>query len=362
MKRKSLVIMLAFVFAMGMILVGCGGNSAQETTTNTSTSGGNNKTEGSKQSSGTESESVEALELNFGHTLAPDSHYHAYAEKFAELAAEKSGGKIKINLFPQSQLGGEVKMIQAARTGTQDFLITAQAPLTNTIKEYALFDLPYLFDSVDQANEVLQGEVGDKFLDMLPAHDLVGFGWVSAMERNVFASKPVNTVQDLQGFKIRVMQAPGYVKAYEALGAQPTPMAYSEVYLSLQQGVVDGGDTSPDQFIMDKFIEVADYYNLTHVHYLPALVIGSKAKWESFSAKQQEILQEAMDGATQYAIDYYKQSYADSIKQMKEAGVKVVETDVSTLKQESEKVYESLLSEIPNGQQLFDAVKEAKNK
>lgn len=348
MNKKPLILTLVFVFGIVMFLSGCNSNKESSAT------GQDGKSE--------DSDSVKPIELKIGHTLATDSHYNEFAKKFAEVASEKSGGKIKINIFPKSQLGGEVQMIQAARAGSLGFVITAQAPLTNTIKEFAIFDLPYLFDSVDQANKVLQGDVGDKFLDMLPEYGLVGFDWLSAMERNVFSNKPIETVDDFDGFKIRVMQSPGYVKAYESLGAQPTPMAYSELYTSLQQGVIDGGDTSPDQFIMDKFIEVSDYYNLTRMHYLPALVIGSKKVWDGLSSKQQEILEESIEVAKKHAIEYYKESYTASIKKMKEEGVEVVKTDVSSLKKASQTVYDELLSNIPNGQKLFDLIEEAINK
>lgn len=342
MTMKKTALLISLLLLISSILVGCGKDSTSGTSNNATASEG------------------DPLSISIGHTLAPESHYHVMATKMAEIAAEKSDGKIEIKVFPQSQLGGEVKMIQGARSGTLDMLVTAQAPLTTTIEEYALFDIPYLFDSIDQANGILAGPVGDKFLDMLPEHDMVGLGWLSVMERNVFASKPVKSVKDLESFKIRVMQSPGYVEAYEAYGAQPTPMAYSELYMSLQQGLVDGGDTSPDQFVMDKFDEVAKYYNLTKTHHLPALLIVSKKKWDSYSEEQKEILNSAAEEALAYGIDYYKQSYDESIEKMKEANVEVVETDLDSLKAESEKVNESLLSEIPDGEQLFEEIQKEK--
>ncbi|GAX88559.1 TRAP transporter substrate-binding protein [Effusibacillus lacus] len=342
MKKKVLTAALASVFTLSTILVGCGSNPTSA------------PTESKK--------STEVVELNLGHTLSPQSHYQAMATKLAELAAQKSNGTIKISVFPQSQLGGEVKMIQSARTGSIGMLVTAQAPLENTVKEYSIFDLPYLFDSIDQANQVLGGEVGKKYLGMLPQHGLVGLGWLSVMERNVFSSKPIKSVDDIKSFKIRIMQSPGYVKAYEALGTQPTPMAYSEVYLSLQQGVVDGADTSPDQFVEDKFIEVSKYYNKTKVHYLPALLIISKAKWDKLTPDQQKVLQEAANEALKYGIDYYKKAYDDSIEKMKKAGVQVTEPDLTQFKKVSEKTYDQLLKEIPDGKKLFDEIQAAKQK
>jgi tripartite ATP-independent transporter DctP family solute receptor len=303
---------------------------------------------------------AEQVTLNIGHTLAPDSHYQVAANRLAEIAAKKSNGQIKINVFPQSQLGGEVKMIQAARTGGLDMFITAQAPLTNTIKAYSLFDMPYLFDGIDQANAVLAGPVGKEFLGMLPKYNLVGLGWLSVMERNVFSSKPIHTGADMNGMKLRVMQSPGYVKAYETFGAQPTPMAYGDVYMALQQGVVDGADTSPDQFVMDKFVEVSKYYNITKLHYLPALLIIGKPSWDKLSDANKKVLQEAASEALAESRAYYKKSYENSIANMKKAGVQVVEANAGNLKQTSAKVNDTLLSQIPDGKALFQKVQAAK--
>ncbi|MET0311982.1 MAG: TRAP transporter substrate-binding protein [Burkholderiaceae bacterium] len=303
---------------------------------------------------------AQAVQLNIGHTLAPDSHYHVASAKLAEIAAKKSNGQIKISLFPQSQLGGEVKMIQAARTGGLDMFITAQAPLTNTIKAYSLFDMPYLFDSIEQANKVLAGPVGKEFIDMLPKYNLVGMGWLSVMERNVFSSKPIRTGNDMSGMKLRVMQAPGYVRAYESFGAQPTPMAYGDVYMALQQGVVDGADTSPDQFVMDKFMEVSKYYNITKLHHLPALMIIGKPSWDKLTADQKKILQESASEALAESRAYYRKSYDDSIANMKKAGVQVVEPNAAALKQTSAKVNEGLLAQIPDGKALFQKIEDSK--
>ncbi|MBP1933646.1 TRAP transporter substrate-binding protein [Ammoniphilus resinae] len=357
MKKKRLVSGLTVALALGTFLTGCG--SSTNTGSNSQASNGNSNSKESSSNPFSESDD-KPVELKLGHVLSPESHYQAMANKLAELAAEKSNGTIKITIFPQSQLGGEVKMIQSARTGTLGMFITAQAPLVNTIPEYGVFDLPYLFDSVDQANEVLAGPVGDKFLDMLPQHGMVGLGWLTALERNVFSSKSIRSVEDMSSLKVRVMQAPGYVKAYEALGAVPTPMAYSEVYLSLQQGVVDGGDTTPDQFIMDKFIEVAKYYNLTKVHNLPLLLIASKAQWDQLSPNQQKALQEAADEALAFNIEYYKKEYTDSLEKIKQAGVEVVETNVSSLKEQTMKAYDAILKDIPDGQKNLEEIEAAK--
>jgi TRAP-type transport system periplasmic protein len=350
LKKKQFSVIFSVLFALSTFLTGC----------SSSITGAPSGASGDKSGGGSTSEQV--VELKLGHTLAPDSHYHFMATKFSEKVAEKSNGSIKVSLFPQSQLGGEVKMIQSARSGSIEMFITAQAPLENTIKEYSIFDVPYLFENIDQANKVLAGEIGQKYLDMLTDHGLVGLGFLSVAERNVFSSKPIEKPSDMNGFKVRVMQAPGYIEAYESLGAQPTPMAYSEVYLSLQQGVIDGGDTSPDQFIADKFVEVSKYYNKTKVHYLPALFIMSKKKMDALTPEQQSIVQEASKEALQEGIVYYKKSYDEAIAKAKESGVQVIESDIEEFKKVTQKASEQLLKEIPNGQALYDEIQAAKSK
>ncbi len=299
--------------------------------------------------------------LRLGHTLSPTSPYQVAGQKFAEVVSKKTNGAIQVQLFPQSQLGGEVQMIDAIRTGTQEMCITAQAPMENTVKEWEIFDLPYLFDSVEQGNKVLGGPTGQKFLDMLPAYNLTGLTWISVLERDVFAGKKaIKNLADMAGFRIRVMQSPGYVEAYKALGANPTPLAYNELYLALQQGTVDGGDTSPDQFVQDKFIEVSKYFSLTHVHLLPVVLVIGKKLMDTLPADQQSAIKEAAQAAREEHIANYKKQYQDALNQTKAAGIEVDEVDVAPWKQKTSSVKDLILPKIKNGQALFDALQTAK--
>jgi tripartite ATP-independent transporter DctP family solute receptor len=354
MSKKLIFMMITVVLVLGTVLTACGGAS--------STSGGTSPAAGAATASGNGTKPDKVVELNFGHTINTDSHYQQVAVKFAELVAQKSNGSIKVNVFPASQLGGEVKMIQAARSGSQALLITGQAPLVNTIKEYSIFDLPYLFDDLDQANKVLSGPVGKKYLDMLDQHGLIGLGFMSAIERDTFSKKPLNKVEDFKGFKVRVIQSPGYVKTYEALGGAPTPMAYSEVYLSVQQGVIDGGELSADQYVMDKFVDISKYFNRTKVQFLPALIIVSKSIFEGLSPEQQKAIREAGTEAAKADHEYYKQTLEDSLDKARKAGATIVEPDLAPFKEATKKVYEPLLKDIPNGKQLLDEIEAEKKK
>ncbi|MDS1141044.1 TRAP transporter substrate-binding protein [Pusillimonas sp. SM2304] len=304
-----------------------------------------------------------ALNMDVGHTLTTDSPFHVGTQKFADILKEKSNGKINVTVFPHSQLGGELTMIQGAIAGATDLFVTGQPTLNNVVKEFLVFDAPFLFDNVAQANEILNGPAGDKFLDILPKYGLVGLGWFSAIERNVFGNRAINSADDLKGMKIRVIQSPGYVESYQALGAQATPMAYSELYLALQQKVIDGGETTPDQFVSDKFIEVSKYFNMTHVNIHPALLIMSKTRWDSFSADEQKMVKEAADEAMAYAREYYHKVYDEGMKTMAEKGVTVVyPNNLDSLVEATKPVVKKLVGDAPNGQELYDALMDAKEK
>jgi len=288
--------------------------------------------------------------MKLGHTLAPDNHYQLTAMEFARLVKQKTNGAADVQVFPQSQLGGEVQMTQALRTGTQDLMLSAQAPVVNTIKQWEVFDIPYLFDSVDDANRVLQGPVGKKFLEMMKPANMIGLAWISVGERNLStAKKTITSLEDVKDTKVRVMQSPGYIAGYKALGANPTPLAYNQLFLALSQGLVDGADTSPEQFIQDKFADVAKYYYLTHVNYLPVVLAISKTSWNKLTPDQQKAMQDAAREAAQFDLKEYRRQYDDAIAQMKKRGIQVKDVDAKAWAASTEGARNEILAKIPNG-------------
>lgn len=300
-----------------------------------------------------------ALEINLGHTLALDSHYQAAAEAFKKTVEEGSKGEITVSIFPQSQLGGEVKMIQSARTGAIGAFITATPPLENTVPQMTTLSLPYMFGSVDEANAVLQGDVGQTFRDYLPAAGLVSFDFLSVFERSVYGNKPITKLDDMKGMKIRVLQGPAFVKTYEALGAQPTPMAYSEVFVALQNKVVDGAEASPEQVIQDKFVEVISEFNMTKIHYMPALLVVSKPIYDGMTPEQQQLIQQASHDAAAASIETFKKTYADALVELKAQNVTINEPDLTEFKERSHALWPQLLNGVPDGEANLKAIQAA---
>ena len=301
---------------------------------------------------------AESIKVRIGHTLAPTSEYQKWCERFAEALAKNTGGKYELQIYNTSQLGGEIQMIQATRAGTQDMLITSQPALEATVKSLEVFSTPFLFDSIEQGNRVMAGKVGQTFADII-ARDggLISMGWGSVQERNIFTtSKPVRTLADLQGLKLRIIQSPGYVEAYRALGANPTPMAYGQLYLALKERVVDGADTSPDQFFMDKFAELSKFYHLTHVHYLPAGMYVGKTFWDGLDTNTKDAFVAAGKVATPYNHQVYAADYKAGLAKMATAGVEVIKPDLTDWKKATKEVYRKFEEVVQNGKQLYDMI------
>jgi TRAP-type C4-dicarboxylate transport system substrate-binding protein len=190
---------------------------------------------------------------------------------------------------------------------------------------------------------------------------MIGLAWLSALERDVFTSKKsIASLDDLKGLKVRVMQSPGYIDGYRALGANPTPLAYNQLYLALQQGLVDGADTSPDQFVQDKFTEVAKHFYLTRTNYVCVVLAISKTSWNKLTPDFQRIFSEAAAQAAQFDIMEYKKKYDESLVLIKSKGIDVKELDVTPWMAATGKARDEILGRIPNGQALYNDIVAAK--
>lgn len=347
MKKGYLLVLLMLILVLGAC---SGGSSDKEDSGN-----GESAVNTAEKSEGG---SNEPIEFNLSHVLAEDSSFHVTAAKLAELVEERTNGDVTIEIFPAGQLGGEVQSIQAARNGNQDLIVTGTPALTGTAPEFLALDLPYLFNDLDEANDFLQGPVGDNLLDGLKEYGLIGLGFTSTLERNVFANRSVQNLDDFKNLNIRVVESDGYIDAYKALGAQPTPMAYSEVYLSLQQGVIDAGEAAADTMITDKFMEVATHYNLTKSHFYPVVLIISEKSWNLLSDEQQEIMAQAAKEATQEGIRVFAEDYEASLKTMADNGIEIVETDMASFKEATQSLRDDFIENNPDlSSDLVDLIK-----
>ncbi|WP_173933942.1 TRAP transporter substrate-binding protein [Chelativorans sp. Marseille-P2723] len=285
-----------------------------------------------------------AQEYSFtlGHAHPESGSFHQIALKLQDELA-KSG--VELIIYPDASLGGELKMVQSIRNGAVDFTIVSQPTIENSVPEFRVLSLPYIYEDMDHASAVLHGPLGRQFLDILKRYDIVGFDWGPVYERSVAGTKSIGSVDDMAGLKIRVVQSPGFVKAYEALGAQPTAMAYGELFLALQNGVVDATELAPGQILSDGFGDIVTHYSTTRANYIPSLLLMSAGKFESLPSDVQEKIREAAEAAMKFGAEYVRSDDTSAIEKMKERGVVFADPDLAPFMEKARASWDEILGE-----------------
>lgn len=267
-------------------------------------------------------------QMTLAHVLSDQSPYQVILEEFKTLIEDRSDGRISVDVQCCGQAGNETRAIQSFRTGILTGGMVGGSSLETVVPAYRVLSLPYLFDSKEQAYEVLQGEIGSELLSQLEAFDMVGLGFGSIYERSIASTVPITSVEDMEGLKIRVLPTPGFVEAYNALGTQPTPMAYGEVFMAMQNRVVDALEISPDAFVADRFHEVTSDFTLTNTHQSTTIFVLSRAFWEGLSPDLQEMVQEAAAEAIAAGIAVHDDLADAGLVTAREAGVTIHEPDL----------------------------------
>ena len=222
-------------------------------------------------------------------------------QKFADLVAQKSGGKMQVKLFPGGVLGGDVQVLSAVQGGTIDMTSMNAGILQGQVKEYAIVDFPYLFNDAKEADAVLDGPMGKVLADKLPEKGLVNLAYFDLGFRNVTNSKrPLKTADDIAGLKIRVIQSPIYIDTFNTLGANAVPLPFPEVYTALEQKTIDGQENPFTVIEANKFNEVQKYVTGTRHIYNPQSFLVSKKTWDRLNKDEQAILAAAAKEAEAY--------------------------------------------------------------
>ncbi|QAT51203.1 TRAP transporter substrate-binding protein [Caproiciproducens sp. NJN-50] len=252
--------------------------------------------------------------------------------KFAELVKEKSNGRINIQVYYNAQLGDEKSGVEQVQYGGLDFTRASLSVLSEFDKELNILSLPYLFSSSDQMWKVLDGDIGKKFLNGISGSKMVGLSWFDAGARNFYTVKPVKTMADLKGKKIRVQESALMMDMVKALGASPTPMDYGEVYSALQNGVVDGAENNWPSYESTKHYEVARYLLEDGHSRLPEMQLISQKTWEKLSDGDKQILQDCASECSQVERQLWAESEKDSQAKVKAAGATITELSPDELK------------------------------
>lgn len=296
-----------------------------------------------------------ARKLKVGHVLAPTHPYQIGLEKFAELVAEKTDGEITVDAYHSSQLGSEREMIESLQFGVLDMTLVSTAPLSGFTKKFEVFDLPFIFQSREEAYAVLDGEVGDELLNSLESKNIVGLTyWENGFRHATNSKHEIKTPEDLKGLKIRLMKNPVHMASFKALGALPTPMSFGELFTAMQQGTVDGQENPLPIIDTSKFYEVQDYISLTGHFYAASPLLMSKVTWQSLSEAEQKAVREAAVEARDFERNLIIKMDKELIAKLKEKGMTVTEVDKSIFQEATLSVYKKFEDEI--GKELLDKV------
>jgi tripartite ATP-independent transporter DctP family solute receptor len=259
-------------------------------------------------------------------TQQQDNPYVMAAQKVADLISEKSGGKMKAKVFAGGALGGDAAVLSSMQGGTIDMTMSSSGLLYGMVKDFGLLSLPMLFNDAKEAYAILDGPVGKKLLDQLPAKGLIGLGyWEYGYKSVTNNRRPIEKIEDLQGLKLRVMQIPPHIDAFNALGSNAVPMAFPEVYGALETRAIDGQENTLYTIQSQKFDEVQKYLATTRHAYDAIPVLFSKKAWDRLSNDERKIIQDAVTEATPYQRQVSREKEAQALAAIKQKGMVVTE-------------------------------------
>ncbi len=265
-------------------------------------------------------------EVKIGYALAaaPNSHYGVAAEKWQEVVEAETDGRFTFRHFPSSGLGGEREVIEGIQLGTVEATIVSSGTLSNFVPEAGVFDIPFLFRDLAHARAVLDGPVGQDILKKFDDVGMVALAWGEQGFRHITNNRnAIETPQDVAGLKLRTMENPTHILAFEALGAAPTPMAWPEVISALQQGTIDGQENPLSVITSAKLSEVQKYLTLSGHVYSPAMLIVSKQLWEGMSEEDQKIFAKGTTEAVVAMRAFVDNVEASGVEKLKGEGMEV---------------------------------------
>jgi len=282
-----------------------------------------------------------ATVLKLGHTDPPDSPRHKAALLFADKVKQYTGGKYEVNVYHSETLGSDPKLIEQVKLGAIDFCVSGIAIYANQLPELGLLALPYLVETFDQGWHLYDDTqwVKDYFNKLLEKNIRILSMWEAGF-RCMTTKKPVNTVADVKGMKLRIAKSEMYVWIWSALGANPTVMALGEVYIGLQQGVIDGQENPIVTIYAQKFYEVAKYVSLTRHIYAPIPLSTNEKMWLKLDKATQDAFLRAASEAQKWHRDAVIKEDEELLSEMTKKGATIIKPDIPSFAKASLPVYD----------------------
>lgn len=310
-----------------------------------------------QSSSNQEGNGEETYTIRVGYLVPEEHSAHIQSLKFKEKLEEESGGRLKVELYPNGQLyGSDREAIEAVQLGNLEMTIPAVAPLASFNEKFLVFDLPFLFNDYDAAYSALDGELGQELLDSLEQNDLKGLVFGENGFRHVSNNEgPIDAPEDMEGLKIRTLENPLHTDTFEAFGANASPFAFGELYTALQQGTYDAMECPISLYYTNKFYEVQDYLSMTGHVYAAAILLANNDFYNGLPEDLQELVMEASEEFRDEQRALAQQQDVEFLEQLKAEGMQVNELSAeqrNLFREAAQPVYEKYESQI--GKDLID--------
>ncbi|MDH3734928.1 MAG: TRAP transporter substrate-binding protein [Gemmatimonadota bacterium] len=294
-----------------------------------------------------------SIELKLGHVGAPGSLFDLAAVEFARRVEERSGGSVTVATFGSSQLGGDETLLQKIKLGTVDIALPSTV-MSSMIDEFGLFEMPYIVDDREHMKRIEEAVV---WPDLVPIAEADGYRilavWENGFRHITNNERPIASPADLEGIKLRTPRGVWRVKLFQALGANPTPMAYSEVFMALQTGVMDGQENPFAQIHSGRLHEVQKYLSLTAHVYTPAFFVVGVNRWDRMPAEVQTVVAETAREMQDYVYETAVRLEEEYLADMQAAGIVVNEADHDAFLAASQSVYDEFAATVDGGDALI---------
>ena len=297
--------------------------------------------------------------IKLGHGLDTSHPVHEAMLFMADRAKEKSNGSIEIDIYPNQQLGSERESLELLQIGSLGMTKVSTGVLENFVPSLKVFGLPFLFRDREHRFKVLESELGEKLLNDGLRKRLKGLTFYDAGSRSFYGKKSMNSPEDLQGLKLRVMESNTAMNMVKMLGGSPTPIAWGELYTALQQGIVDGAENNLPSFYLSRHYEVCKYYMVDEHTALPDELLISTIVWNKLSEEEKVWLKEAAMESSEYEKKLWREAELEALEEIQKAGVKVTYPEKEQFREMVQPMYEEF-SKDPEMKKIIDAIQAVK--
>lgn len=301
-----------------------------------------------------------AIEFRSSDTHNADDYPTVVAVKYmSEQLEKKSGGKHKIKVFNKSALGSEKETIDQVKVGALDFARVNVGPMNNICPLTQVPTMPFLFNNISHMRKVLDGPVGEEILKSCESAGYIGLAFYDSGARSIYAKKPIKTVSDAKGLKIRVQQSDLWVALVGAMGANATPMPYGEVYMGLKTGLIDAAENNIPSYDTAKHVEAVKIYSRTEHSMAPEILVMSKVVWDKLPKPEQDMIRAAAKESVPFQRKAWDEQEAKSLASIKAQGAEIVEVNKASFQGAMGPVYDKFMT-TPDMKRLVKTIQDTK--